>query len=521
MKDHPLNCTADKTEKGKNVLSVIIPIYNEKKTVRELLNRVLHAEHDSFSLEVILVDDGSTDGTSDILRQWLKEYQPRNGESVHLHFLEHNSGKGAAVKKGVSLSTGNVVIVQDADLEYDPNDYSKCVTPILSGEYDVVYGSREDSNKNRLYSSPFFYLGALSLTVWMNVLFNANLTDEATCYKAFRGNLARLLIPDLEGNGFEWEPEITAKLLRLGFHPYEVPISYYPRSADEGKKIRLADGVLGFWIAFLWRFRSMDGLRKQTAALSAESEKHVLHAVIAQKMLFRLTIFIFCLVVLFGQTIPQALTFSASFALSYLTARLYHPWKKSIFTAVLATVLLFCDMNYLGHSANPYLIAALQLQMFFFLKFMACGLLLFFVIAEILSVGIAFFLPWNILWTLPAFLYVMFFRPSSKERPFEIGAVLGSVLLFFLLRGILTPSVSFQNTILSLSGIYGSCLCGSAAVSLVMLWQTFSRKRKFKWKHLFIFASTVLLYGLIQPLYLHSFFFCFHLKDSRFKKMSD
>lgn len=234
-------------------LSIVIPVYNEERTLEALLKRVAEAPL-AIDREIIAVNDGSGDGSGAILENWRKKH---GGEAFRvLH--RPNGGKGAAVRDGIAVSTGSIVIIQDADLEYDPADYGKCVAPILSGECAVVYGSRERKKHNR--SSYWrFYLGGLAVTWWMNLLFRGGLTDEPTCYKTFRGDLIRLL--PFENDDFGWEPEVTAKLLRLGWEIREVPISYCPRHLEEGKKIRCKDGLKAFRIALEWRFRSLKSLR--------------------------------------------------------------------------------------------------------------------------------------------------------------------------------------------------------------------------------------------------------------------
>ncbi len=245
-------------------LSVIIPIYNEEKTVQTLLDKVLHADV-PVSMEILMIDDGSTDRSAELCREWIEKN--RNATSHILKLIRReNGGKGAAVKTGIRESAGDVIIIQDADLEYDPNDFSRCITPILHGECKVVYGSRESDNRNRIFSSPSFFLGGLLLTWWIDLLFNAELTDEPTCYKTFDGKLLRSL--PISGDKFDWEPEITAKLLRLGFEIREVPIAYHPRPVSEGKKIKWRDGLIALWIALFWRFAPVGKLRRDVSALS-------------------------------------------------------------------------------------------------------------------------------------------------------------------------------------------------------------------------------------------------------------
>ena len=245
------------TDKKHKVLSVIIPVYNEEKTVVALLDKVLHASV-PVSMEIIVVNDCSTDRTPELCREWIG--RSRNRTEHRLMMLDReNGGKGAAVKTGIRASSGDVVIIQDADLEYDPEDFTRCITPILHGECKVVYGSREADNRNRMFSSPSFFLGGLLLTWWVDLLFNAELTDEPTCYKTFDGPLLRSI--PIEGDRFDWEPEITAKLLRLGFEIREVSVSYHPRSILEGKKIKWRDGLISLWVALFWRFAPMRRIR--------------------------------------------------------------------------------------------------------------------------------------------------------------------------------------------------------------------------------------------------------------------
>ena len=253
-------------------LSVIIPIYNEEKTVRTLLDKVLHANV-PVSMEIILVNDGSTDRTGEICREWVEANRKATRHVLKL-IQRENGGKGAAVKTGIRESTGDVVIIQDADLEYDPEDFTRCIAPILHGECKVVYGSREADNRNRMFSAPSFFLGGLLLTWWIDLLYNAELTDEPTCYKTFDGNLLRSM--PISGDKFDWEPEVTAKLLRLGFEIREVPVSYHPRPVGEGKKIKWRDGLIALWIALFWRFAPIGKLRGNIAS-SSEVFQQTIH----------------------------------------------------------------------------------------------------------------------------------------------------------------------------------------------------------------------------------------------------
>lgn len=224
-------------------LSVIIPVFNERETIRPVLERVTAVDLSGLGLEteLIVVDDGSRDGTREILRE-LRARIP-----FVLHEAPVNRGKGAAIRAGLDLVTGDLVIVQDADLELDPSEYPKLVQPILEGRTRVVYGTRfsgvvQGVPRLALWANRF-------LTFLTNVLYGSRLTDMETCYKVFRSEVIKGI--RLTCLGFEFEPEVTAKLLRLGHTITEVPISFTPRSRAEGKKIRWRDGVQ----AILWLLR--------------------------------------------------------------------------------------------------------------------------------------------------------------------------------------------------------------------------------------------------------------------------
>lgn len=222
-------------------LSVVIPVYNEAGTIVEVIRRVRNTP---YAPEIIVVDDGSTDGTTDTLHELVG-----NGVTVLRH--EVNRGKGAALRTGFAHVTGDIVIIQDADLEYDPRDYPKLLEPLLDGRADVVYGSRFLGGPHRVLL--FWHsVGNRVLTLLSNALTNVNLTDMETCYKAFRADLLNEL--KFRSDRFGFEPEFTAKVARLGCRIYEVPISYSGRSYSEGKKITWRDGVAALFTILRFRF---------------------------------------------------------------------------------------------------------------------------------------------------------------------------------------------------------------------------------------------------------------------------
>jgi len=219
-------------------LSVLMPVYNERDTVDIIIDLVRATPGRK---EIVCVDDASTDGTSDVLAELLAQ-----GKIDKLHRQAENAGKGAAIRQALSMSTGDVVIVQDADLEYDPSDWPTLLEPILDGRADASFGSRFLGGPHRV----LYYwhsVGNRWLTTYSNMLTNLNLTDMETCYKAMRGDLARSIAPQLRANRFGFEPEITARLARADARIFEVPISYSGRTYAEGKKIGWKDGIAAFW----------------------------------------------------------------------------------------------------------------------------------------------------------------------------------------------------------------------------------------------------------------------------------
>jgi len=224
-------------------LSIVIPVFNEREWVEELVRRV---QEEEFRMELILIDDGSTDGTRDILPRIQQAY-----DNVRVLMHERNQGKGAALRTGFDAAQGDIIVIQDADLEYDPRDYGKLLEPIIDGRADVVYGSRFLGGPHRVLNF-HHYIANQGLTFLSNALTNLNLTDMETCYKIFRREVLDGM--RLTSDRFGFEPEFTARVAQRGLKVYEVPISYSGRDYDEGKKITWKDGVSALWIILKSRF---------------------------------------------------------------------------------------------------------------------------------------------------------------------------------------------------------------------------------------------------------------------------
>jgi len=225
-------------------LSVIVPVYNERNTVVEVVRRMRAVElPDGIEREIIVIDDGSRDGTRDVLRQL-------GDSTVRILVHEDNRGKGAAVRTGLALATGDYVLIQDADLEYDPDDWPRLISPVMRGRARVVYGSRFTGERRNMLL--LHWIGNRTLSLVTNILFNSTLSDMETCYKLVDRNLLNDL--GLRSDHFDIEPEITAKILKRGIRIYEVPISYMGREFDEGKKITWRDGFAALWTLVKFRF---------------------------------------------------------------------------------------------------------------------------------------------------------------------------------------------------------------------------------------------------------------------------
>ncbi len=224
-------------------LSIIIPAFNEEKTLGEIIKRVKDVKlPKGINKQIIIVNDGSSDRTSLIAKKF---------KSVELLEHQKNLGKGHAIRTGIKKAKGEIVLIQDSDLEYSPSDYPNLLKPLIEENYDVVFGSRELNRKNNKHSYLSFYLGGLLVTKTANLLYGTNLSDVPTGYKVFRSSLLRDL--KLDCGKFEFCPEVTAKIARKNIPIKEVPIKYFPRTKEQGKKIRWTDGIEAIWTLFKYR----------------------------------------------------------------------------------------------------------------------------------------------------------------------------------------------------------------------------------------------------------------------------
>lgn len=240
-------------------LSVVIPVYNEKNTIREILSRVEKTDIGELEKEIIIVDDHSTDGTQAILKEYEDKYP--------ILYQPTNQGKGAALRRGFLATTGDIVIIQDADLEYNPEEYGRLIKPIQEGYADVVYGSRFLGSEPHRVLFYWHAVGNRLLTTLSNMFTNLCLTDMETCYKIFTGPVIREIAPSLKSNRFGFEPEITARVAKRHLRIYEVGISYRGRTYKEGKKITWKDGLKA--IATILYFNSLGNSRNSTRKVKA------------------------------------------------------------------------------------------------------------------------------------------------------------------------------------------------------------------------------------------------------------
>lgn len=223
-------------------LSIIIPVYNEKNTLLEILEKVEGSDSLGLEKEIILVDDGSKDGTRDILKTLENKYK--------MIYHQTNQGKGRALINGFKASTGDIILIQDADLEYNPQNYPELIRPILENKTDIVFGSR--NLKNNSADNLKFYLGRRLTNLFLNLVCGSKLTDFWTCYKVFKASVIKSL--ELESNRFDIEVEITVKLIKKGCKILEVAIDYFPRDIKAGKKIKPKDGLIALWKILKYRF---------------------------------------------------------------------------------------------------------------------------------------------------------------------------------------------------------------------------------------------------------------------------
>jgi glycosyltransferase involved in cell wall biosynthesis len=245
-------------------LSVVVPVFNERATIGEIVRRIQAVD---IEKEILIVDDGSTDGTREFLRDWVGRCSSKAGvmtlpggssdfraDNIRVFFQETNCGKGAAVRRGFKEARGRIVIIQDADLEYDPQDFFRLIEPIDRGEADVVYGSRFLGGGPHRVLFFWHYVGNRFLTTLSDMSTNLNLSDVWTCYKVFRREVLERI--DLQENRFGFEQEITVKISRNRWRVYEVPISYYGRTYAQGKKINWKDGVRGLWCILYYSLKA-------------------------------------------------------------------------------------------------------------------------------------------------------------------------------------------------------------------------------------------------------------------------
>lgn len=227
-------------------LSIIIPVYNEEKTISKVVEKAKEKKIGNIAKEIIIVDDFSTDSTKKILKKI-------RSSSIKIFYHKKNMGKGAAIRTGLKNSTGGIILIQDADLEYNPNDYGKLLKPIIDKKTEVVYGSRLNALRKDIKNIyKLHYMGNLFLTLMTNLLYGAKITDMETGYKVFRREVIKGI--NLRANRFDFEPEVTSKILKRGYKIYEVPISFAGRKFEEGKKITWVDGVKAAYYLLKYRF---------------------------------------------------------------------------------------------------------------------------------------------------------------------------------------------------------------------------------------------------------------------------
>ena len=232
------------------IISIIIPVYNEVNTIEYILDKINSIVFNNFDKQIIVVDDSSNDGT----KEFLKEFKKANfGYTILYHI--RNYGKGKAIRTGLTHAKGLYTIIQDADLEYDPNDISLLLNHASNKNLDVVYGSRRLNKSNNQHSSILFFVGGVIISVITNILFKTKITDEPTCYKLIKTDLLKSL--NMISNGFEFCPELTSKIALKGIDIHEIPINYFPRKIKDGKKINWTDGIKAIQTLIKWRLKGL------------------------------------------------------------------------------------------------------------------------------------------------------------------------------------------------------------------------------------------------------------------------
>lgn len=231
-------------------VSILVPVFNEKATIEIIIKKIIESLCYNIEKELIVIDDGSYDETREILEHLKKKY---NFILINYPLGMKNQGKGSAIKKGLEIATGDFILIQDADLEYDPQEYEKLLYPLIYEGAEIVYGSR--NLKNNPHFSYLFFLGGKFLTFIFNLLYKTKLTDINTGYKVFKSEIIKSI--NLESRGFEFCEEVTAKLIKKGYQIKEVSISYNPRNFKEGKKLKLRDGIIGLWTIIKYKFQKI------------------------------------------------------------------------------------------------------------------------------------------------------------------------------------------------------------------------------------------------------------------------
>ena len=236
-------------------VSIIIPVYNEEKYIKKTIERVINSNSLKLRKEIIVVDDGSTDSTPKILNAFHRKVNSSTSMSIFILYKKENEGKGSAIREGLRKVTGDIIIIQDADLEYNPKDYPSLIEPFINANAQVVYGSRTLGMKvfGNQYSSLLYYLGGRLLTFCVNILYKVNLTDQPTGYKLFTSELVPIILKQTQEKDFSYEIEMTALFSKKRHKIVEVPVTYKPRTKNEGKKIKFPDFIKAISVGLRWK----------------------------------------------------------------------------------------------------------------------------------------------------------------------------------------------------------------------------------------------------------------------------